>query len=141
MPTPVLEFVFVNSILNDISKFSTYGIYQDFVPSGQIKDLVPRIKKFLGHCFKIMIPCFCWYPGICLLADSVIQSSAQITIFDLNHVSKSNHQMWFKSNKSTHKFPWSVQSQITITNHYKHHETDLARSIWWRNEVDIPFIS
>ena len=70
-----------------------------------------------------------------------MQSSAQITNFDLNHVSKSNHQLWFKSKISAHKFSWSVQSQITITNHYKHHDTDLARSIWWRNEVDIPFIS
>ena len=26
----------------------------DFVPSGQIKDLVPQIKKILGHCFKII---------------------------------------------------------------------------------------
>ena len=38
------------------------------------------------------------------------QSSAQITNFDLNHVSKSNHQIWFKSKMSAHKFPWYVQS-------------------------------
>ena len=75
-----LEFVFVifiksNSILNNISKFSTFGIHQDFVCLWQIEHLGPQIKRLFWCRFKILIPCFCWYAGICLLASPFVSPS------------------------------------------------------------------
>ena len=64
-----VEFVFVifiksNSILNNILKFSTFGIHQNFVCRRQIEHLGPQIKKLFRCHFKILILCFCWYDGI-----------------------------------------------------------------------------
>ena len=51
IPLLDLEFDFVifiksNSIFNNISKFSTFGIYQDFVPPLQIYHLGLKLRKF-----------------------------------------------------------------------------------------------
>ena len=82
MPTPVLEFVFVifiksNSILNNISKFSTFDLNQDFVPPWQIDHLGLQMKIMFLYHFKILILCFCSYDGLCLLASPSVSPSVR----------------------------------------------------------------